>query len=165
MRNRRIETRSEMALVGIEARTTNEAEQQGGDSARIPGLWSTLFSTGVPDRVAHKSGAGELIEMYTDYANDETGEYTIFLGYEVERVADDLAADLVVRTVPAGRYLVFTSERGPVVPAVQEAWRRVWSSSPEELGAERSFVADFEVFGAGSKDFEDGEVDIYLSIR
>jgi hypothetical protein len=35
-----------------------------------------LYSTGVPDRVTNKSGSGALLEMYTDYAGDETGEYT-----------------------------------------------------------------------------------------
>jgi hypothetical protein len=75
MRNRRIETRSEMALVGIESRTTNKTEQVGAD-AQIPGLWEKLYSTGVPDRVTNKSGSGALLEMYTDYAGDETGEYT-----------------------------------------------------------------------------------------
>jgi predicted transcriptional regulator YdeE len=89
----------------------------------------------------------------------------VFIGYQVDRVADDLPADLAVRTVPAARYLVLTSERGPVVPAVQAAWQHIWSSSPDQLGAERSFVADFEVFGEEGNDFDDGEVDIYVSIR
>lgn len=163
MRNRKIVERPEVALVGIEAKTTNELEGDP-DSARIPELWNRFYGTGVPNRVSHKSGDGNLLELYTDYASDETGEYTVFIGYEVERV-DDVPEGLVSRTIPAAKYLVFTSERGPVVESVQAAWRQIWSMSPDDLGEKRAFVADFEVFDSRSADSSDGEVDIYLSVR
>ena len=89
----------------------------------------------------------------------------MFIGYQVDRVADDLPADLAVRTVPAARYLVLTSERGPVVPAVQPPGSTSGRRARTSWAQNAAFVADFEVFGEESKDFDDGEVDIYVSIR
>lgn len=64
-----------------------------------------------------------------------------------------------------GHLIVFTSERGPVVEAVQTAWKTIWSMTPEQLGGQRSFSADFEIFDSRSADFSDGEVDIYVSVK
>lgn len=163
MRNRRVVERPQTTVVGIEARTTNESESDA-DSAKIPALWNQLYSEGVADRVPHKRSDSHLIELYTDYEGDETAAYTVFLGYEVDFI-DDLPEGLVARTLPACRYLVFTSERGPVVESVQAAWRKIWSMTPEQLGEQRAFSADFEIFDSRSADFADGEVDIYVSVK
>lgn len=163
MRNRRIVDRPQTTVVGIEVRTTNEWERNA-DSARIPALWNRFYRDGVPDRVPHKSGDGNLIELYTDYEGDETAEYTAFIGYEVDQV-DGLSEGLVSRTMPACKYLVFTSERGPVVEVVQAAWKKLWSMDSAELGEQRAFSADFELFDSRSADFSDGQVDIYLSVK
>jgi len=67
---------------------------------------------------------------------------------------------MVLKTVPAGRYAVFTSERGPVQKVVIETWQRIWSELPS-----RSFVADFEVYDRRAVDPANAVVEIYLGVK
>ena len=100
-----------------------------------------------------------IIALYTDYESDERGEYTFVLGSKAA-AASEIPEGKVLKTVPAGRYAVFTSERGPVQRVVVETWQRIWS----ELQS-RSFVADFEVHDQRAADPTNAVVDIYVGVK
>ena len=111
-------------VVGIEASTNNEKES--GPEAIIGKLWQQFLSQGllnrIPDRVDQSMTA-----VYTDYVSDANGEYTLVLGAKVKPVPNPVVPEgMVVKTVPAGRYAVFASERGPVAKVVVETWKKIW---------------------------------------
>ena len=132
----------EFQVIGRAARTSN-AREMSADGA-IPKLWAAGFGT---------------IALYTDYEGDEHGEYTFVLGGKGDS-GSAVPEGMVLKTVPAGRYAVFTSERGPVQKVVVETWQRIWSELPS-----RSFVADFEVYDQRAADPGDAVVEIYVGVK
>ena len=102
--------------------------------------------------------------VYTDYASDANGEYTLVLGAKAQ--PGTKAPDgLVVKTVPAGPYAVFTSERGPVAKVVVETWKQIWSYYQTPANGQRSYRADFELYDQRSFDPNSAQVDIYTGVR
>ena len=72
---------------------------------------------------------------------------------------------MVAKEVPSGKYAVFTSARGPAVEVVPEAWQRINSLSKSAPGGDRTYRADFEVYGPRAADPQHAQVDIYVGIR
>ena len=72
---------------------------------------------------------------------------------------------MVAKTVPAGRYAVFTSDKGPVQKVVVAAWQRIWSAPKNELGGDRAYRADFEVYDERAANPGDAQADIYIGIK
>jgi predicted transcriptional regulator YdeE len=134
-------------VIGIAARTSN-AREMTADGV-IPKLWADP---------PHSDDSG-LIALYTDYESDADGEYTFVLGGKAGP-ASAASEGMVVKSVPPGRYAVFTSERGPVDRVVFETWKRIWSELPS-----RSFVADFEVYDQRAADPGDAVIDIYVGVK
>jgi predicted transcriptional regulator YdeE len=132
----------EFHVIGAAARTSNAREMT--PDGVIPKLWA--------------AGPGT-IALYTDYESDEHGDYTFVLGGKAGP-ADTVPEGMVRKTIPAGRYAVFTSERGPVQKVVIETWQRIWSELPS-----RSFVADFEVYDQRAADPGDAVVEIYVGVK
>jgi predicted transcriptional regulator YdeE len=144
----RFEQVEEYQVTGVAARTSNAIEMTG--EGAIPRLWAqgTLPSD------------GPIIALYTEYESDEHGEYTFVLGGKSSSAREGV----VVKTVPAGRYAVFTSERGPVQKVVVETWQRIWSELPSAKNL-RSYVADFEVYDERAADPANAVVDIYVGVK
>ncbi|HEY2545671.1 MAG TPA: GyrI-like domain-containing protein [Candidatus Acidoferrum sp.] len=148
-------------VVGISVRTSN-AEQMT-PARPIGKQWERLFQEGVLAAIPNKADA-KIIAVYSDYASDKDGEYNYLLGARVTKV-ENLRAGMVARNVPAGRYAVFTSERGPVQKVVVEMWQRVWATPKSELGGDRTYKADFEVYDQRAQNPADAVVDLYIAVR
>jgi predicted transcriptional regulator YdeE len=148
-------------MAGLAARTNNAAELSG--NGKIGSVWQTFLQPGMAARIPNKIGV-DLIAVYTDYETDHTGHYTYLLGLPIAS-ADALPKSLSVRQVPAGRYAVFTSNRGPIVKVVQEVWQRIWSMSEKELGGKRAFRTDYEIYDQRSTDPEKAQIDVYVGLR
>ncbi len=69
---------------------------------------------------------------------------------------------MVRRQFLAGRYAVFTSERGPVAKVVVETWKRIWSYYESPANGQRAYRADFEVYDQRAADPSNAQVDIYI---
>jgi predicted transcriptional regulator YdeE len=150
-------------VIGIAA-STNNAKEAGPD-AIIGKQWQRFFSEGllnkIPDRVDQS-----IIAVYTDYSSDANGQYTIILGAKVKPLPNPVIPEgMVVKTVPAGHYAVFTSERGPIAEVVQATWKRIWAyyQSPEH--GQRAYQADFEVYDERAADPKNAQVDIYIGVK
>jgi predicted transcriptional regulator YdeE len=103
--------------------------------------------------------------VYTDYASDRNGEYTFFIGAKVSD-ASAIPAGMVVKRVPAGKYAIVTSAKGPVQNVVPQAWQQVWSLEDNSaLGGARAYKADFELYDQRSRNPQDSQVDIYVGIK
>ena len=152
----------EFSLVGIAARTNNTREMT--NAGVIPAQWNRLFAEGVLEKIPNKVDT-DIYAVYTDYASDRNGDYTYSLGAKVGD-ASTVPAGMVMKTVPAGKYSVVTSAKGPVQKVVPLAWRQVWTLEDDsQLGGARSYKADFEVYDQRSRDPRDSQVDLYIGIQ
>lgn len=149
------------SVVGISVRTSN-AEQMTPERP-IGKQWDRLFKDGVLAAIPNKADAN-IIALYTDYASDKDGAYTYVLGARVTRV-ENLPAGMVAKNVPAGRYAVFTSERGQVQKIVVEMWQKVWSTPKSALGGERAYKTDYEFYDQRAQNPADSVVDLYIAVR
>jgi predicted transcriptional regulator YdeE len=156
-----IQQHSGFYVVGITARTNNAQEMSG--NGRIGDVWQTFLQPSLVAKIPNKIGV-DPIAIYTDYETDHRGHYTYLLGVPTSST-DALPAHLTVKHIPAGRYAVFTSGRGPITQVVPEIWQRIWSMSPEELGGTRSFKTDFEIYDQRAADPQNAQIDVYVGLR
>src|SRR5271157_1391933 len=150
-------------VIGITASTNNQKES--GPDAIIGKLWQQFLSQSllnrIPDRVDQS-----IIAVYTDYATDANGQYTLVLGAKVKPIPiPTLPEGMVVKLVPAGRYAVFTSDRGPVAKVVIQAWKQIWSYYKSPANGERAYRADFEIYDQRAADPNNAQLDIYIRLK
>jgi predicted transcriptional regulator YdeE len=160
-RNPRAVEQEGFTVVGMAVRTSN-AEQMT-EARPIGKQWERLFKAGVLAAIPNKAD-GKIVAVYSEYASDKDGEYTYLLGARVTKV-ESVPAGMTVKNVPAGRYAVFTSERGPVEKVVAEMWRRVWETPKNAMGGDRTYKADFEVYDQRAQNPADAVVDLYVAVR
>jgi CubicO group peptidase (beta-lactamase class C family)/predicted transcriptional regulator YdeE len=148
-------------VVGISARTTNANEMTPQEV--IGPMWGRLFQEGIMDKIPNKADRN-IVAVYTDYAGDHNGEYTYVLGARVTADAD-APAGMVARKIPAGKYAVFTSEKGPGPKVVPALWMNINSLPPKAIGTDRVYRADFEIYDQRAMDPQNLQMDVYLGIR
>jgi predicted transcriptional regulator YdeE len=148
-------------VMGIAIRTSN-AEQMT-EARPIGKQWERLFKEGVLAEIPNKAD-GNILAVYSEYASDKDGEYTYLLGARVTKV-DNVPAGMTVKKVAAGKYAVFTSERGPVQKVVVEMWQRVWATPKSAMGGERSYKTDFEVYDQRAQNPADSVVDLHVAVK
>ena len=105
-----------------------------------------------------------ILAVYTDYESDANGAYTFILGTKVSS-AGDVPAGMVAKKIPAARYAVFTSEKGPVGKVVPETWSHIWALPKSASGGNRAYQADFEVYDQRAADSQNARVDVYVGIK
>lgn len=148
-------------VVGIAVRTSN-AKEMTADGV-IGKQWARLISEGWLAKIPNKADKA-IVAVYTDYGSDHDGEYTFVLG---ARVSSDAAvpAGMVAKKIPAGRYAVFTTEKGPAAKVVPDAWMRINSLPKSAVGGDRVYGADFEIYDERASDPGSVQVDIYVGIK
>jgi predicted transcriptional regulator YdeE len=149
-------TLDEFPVIGIAARTSNA--QETTKDAAIPRQWDRLMKEGLLARIPNKNGQA-VVALYTDYESDKDGAYTFILGARVSAAAT-IPEGMVARTVPAGRYAVFTSDRGPVARVVYETWKRIWAAP-----LVRAYRTDFELYDERAADPGDSRMSVYVGVR
>ena len=100
------------------------------------------------------------IVVYTDYASDETGEYTYLIGSRVTS-STDVPAGLTLKEVPAGNYAILESEKGPTQIVIPKIWQQIWSMPANDLGGQRAFQSDYELY---PENFDPQNVQVTLHI-
>jgi predicted transcriptional regulator YdeE len=153
-------------VVGIAARTSN-AREATADGV-IGKQWGRFMQEGLLAKIPNKTDSA-IVAVYTDYASDANGEYTYLLGARVKadrvNLGHDVPAGMVAKKIPAGRYAVFTSEKGPAPKVVPATWKRIWETPKPQPGGDRAYGADFEVYDQRAADPENAQVDVYVGIR
>lgn len=142
----------EKTVVGISARTNNAAPDMG---TVIGGLWNRFYGEGIYESIPEKRNE-KALGIYTDYTQEEKGDYTIAVGCETEDLKR-LPAGTEKRKLPAGRYAKFVV-KGDMHKAVAEFWQQLWS-----MELPRSFLADFEEYQNG--DPQNAEIHIYIGLK
>jgi predicted transcriptional regulator YdeE len=148
-------------VVGISTRTTNAKEMSG--KGVIPKQWDRFMKERLLSKIPNKVDSNILV-VNTDYESDANGAYTYIIGARVSS-ADDVPPGMVAKKVPAGRYAVFTSEKGIVGKVVPETWRGIWAVPKSAPGGNRAYQADFEVYDQRAADPQNAQVDIYIGIK
>jgi predicted transcriptional regulator YdeE len=152
----------EFSVIGIEARTNN-AKEMGRDGI-IPKQWARFFADGIPSKIPNKVDL-TIYAVYTDYASDRNGDYAFLIGARVSQTSL-IPPGMVARKVPAGKYAVVTSAKGPVERVVPQTWQQIYSlEDSSTLGGPRSYQTDFELYDQRSRDPKDSQVDIYVGIN
>jgi predicted transcriptional regulator YdeE len=147
-------------VVGFSVRTDYQKEADG--KGEIPQLWQRVMQEGSLESVPHRSD-NNLIAIYTDYSSDEKGEYTYVLGVRVSSV-DKVPDGMIQVNVPTGKYAIVDSEKGPLPDVMPKVWQRIWTMPAAELGGQRAFKTDFEVYPEGF-DWQDAQIAVHVGLK
>src|SRR5580704_9944846 len=135
---------------GIEVRTINANGQSQKD---IGGLWTKFMTENIADKIPGKL-SNDIYCIYTDYETDHAGWYTTVIGCRVSEAVD--TRGWFTALVPKGSYRVYKPE-GKFPECVANTWMQIW-----EDGAGRNYLADYDLYKAGAKNFEETETEIYV---
>jgi predicted transcriptional regulator YdeE len=130
-----------MHVVGIDTRTTNEAERDSA-TASIGQLWQRFYQEGVCDQIPDRVDQSTVLAVYTDYESDHTGAYTLVLGCEVSSLTN-VPAGFRAITIPPADYAIFPVN-GPMPDALIARWVEIWSHFDEPDNGKRSYTSDIE---------------------
>lgn len=148
-------------VVGIEGRTTNAKEMSG--EGIIGKQWARFVQENLAAQIPNKADSS-VLAVYSDYASDKDGEYSFLIGVRVTS-ADKVPAGMVAKKVPAGRYAVFTSQKGPVMNVVPGLWQKIWTIPKSEPGGDRAYKVDYELYDQRAIDPQNAQVEIHVGIK
>ncbi len=153
----------ELLLIGLKIRTSNAAEMDP-KTAQIGACIQKYFELGGGSKLSHRKNPGVTYAVYTEYESDASGPYTYIIGEEVSAL-DDIPEAYSSLIIPAQKYMKFTTDSGGMPQVCINAWIDIWGMTEEELGAERSFVADFEFYDERATDPDNTVLDIFIGIK
>ncbi|QHC86215.1 transcriptional regulator [Empedobacter brevis] len=142
-------------LIGLKlpGKTKNENGQSGKDCGR---LWEKFEVEKITEQIPNKI-SDEVYAVYFDYESDADGLFSYFIGCKVEDETN-VPQNLDELIIPEQTYHKETA-KGQMTGCVTEVWEKIWSSD-----LKRKYGFDFEVYGEKSHNWENAEVDIYLSV-
>ncbi len=150
-------------VIGIAASTSNAKE--ASPDAIIGKQWRRFMSEDLINKIPNRVDQ-TIYAVYTDYTSDSNGQYTVILGAKVRPIPNPTIPDgMVIKTVPPGRYAVFTSDRGPVVKIVVDTWKQIWAYYQSPQNGQRAYQADFEVYDQRAANPNNAQVDIYVGLK
>lgn len=144
-------------FIGLPLRTSNDKMNEIGTH------WGRFYSEKIINKIPDKID-NDILAVYTDYDGDHTKPYTLILGCRVAQTRGTThgratSNGLVSRTIPEAKYAVFTA-KGKMPDCIVKTWGEIWNS-----GINRAYNFDFEVYGEKSRDPDDAEVEIYISVK
>ncbi|MBS4066709.1 MAG: effector binding domain-containing protein [Chitinophagaceae bacterium] len=142
-------------LIGLvlPAKTTNENGQSGIDCGN---LWQKFENERYLEKVSDRL-SDEIFAVYYNYEGNQTKPFSYFIGCKVKpgtKVPDGMDSFVIQN----GKYQKKTA-KGEIPHCITEAWTGIWNSD-----IKRAYKIDFEVYDARSKDWSNGEVDIFVSV-
>lgn len=153
----------EIKLIGISIRTNNATEIDPL-TGKIFACVQRYFHQALYEKIPHRKKPGTTLCVYTDYESDHTGDYTYFIGEEVESL-EDCPPDFATHTIPAQSYVKFTNGPAPMPEVVREPWFKIWQMTDDDLGGKRNYLADFELYDERASDHQNIVLDIFIGIE
>jgi predicted transcriptional regulator YdeE len=147
-------------VVGLWVRTTNQRE--AGGNGLIPQMWQHAMEAGLLENIPHRAD-NNITVVYTGYANNQNSEYTYVLGVRVSAV-DKIPDGMMTVNVPAGKYAVVDSDMGSLPEVLPKVWQRIAQMPAAELGGQRAFKADFEVYPEGF-DWQNAQIPVHIGLK
>lgn len=155
----------EIKLVGITTRTDNaHLFESDPTTNKIAATVQKYFHQNLPTKIRNKTKPGTTFCVYTQYESDVNGEYTYFIGEEVSSF-DEVDKEFETLIIPAQNYAKFTSQTGPMPTVCIDMWKNIWQMTPADLGGNRAYIADFELYDERSVDHNNVILDIYIGLR
>jgi predicted transcriptional regulator YdeE len=142
-------------IIGISIRTTNK---NGQASKEIAELWGKFMSENILLKIPNKVD-NEIYSLYTDYESDHTKPYTAVLGCKVENL-ENIPNGMVGKSFDGGTYVKTTAKGDLMEGLVVNQWSKIF-----EMELNRTYDADFEIFGEKAQNPSDAEVDFYVGIK
>lgn len=148
-------TLKDKLVVGITERTNNASPDM---EAKISQLWQRFYTDEIYSQIQYRINDTAL-GIYTDYASDEKGDYTVMTAFEVSQACRDLDL-LETRNIKGGKYAKFVikAEQEQLFLKVAEAWQLIW-----QMDLPRLFDADFEAYHLDTSGVS--EVHIYIGLK
>jgi predicted transcriptional regulator YdeE len=146
----------EINLIGLalKTKTSNLNEQAMIDCGN---LWQQFIKENIASQIPGKLNE-EVLAVYHNYEGDYTKPYSYFIGCKIKK-GTPVPIELDSLNIPANTYQKITA-KGQMPDCVANAWREIWDTD-----LPRAYDADFEVYNEKSADWENAEVDIYLSVK
>ena len=142
-------------IIGLSIRTTNENGQATKD---IADLWGKFMAENTLAMIPNKI-TQDIYSLYTDYEDDHTKPYTTILGCKVSSL-DKIPEGMVGRSFDGGSY-VKTSTKGDLMQGlIVKHWSKIF-----EMDLNRTYLADFEIYGQRAQNPSAAEVDIYIGVN
>lgn len=155
--------KSEIKLIGLTARTNNKNEMNP-QTSKIGELAGRFWSQSIAGQISNRKHPGVTLSVYTEYDSNEHGDYTYFIGEEVNSF-EHVPTGFQILTIPAAKYQKFTTPLGKMPEVVINAWQQIWKMSMSDFGGERAYVADFEIYDQRASDPTNASLDIYIGIK
>lgn len=150
-------------LVGIKVRTANSKEQDWQNGKIFPCV-REYYHQQIFDKIANRKKPGVTYCTYAEYESDYQGEYTYFIGEEVDTF-DSVGSNLSTLVIPAQNYNKFTTGPGAMPKVLRDAWEKIWQMPDQTLGGKRNYQADFEIYDERAQDHNNLIFDIYIGIK
>ncbi|MEX2512142.1 MAG: GyrI-like domain-containing protein [Cyclobacteriaceae bacterium] len=144
----------EFKLIGLQLaeKTTNK---NGKSMIDCGSLWQEFekgkFFQKIPDKLDDK-----IYAVYFDYEGDHTQPFSYFIGCKVKSQTE-YPQGLHSLIIPDQHYQKFTA-KGKMPNCIAASWEEIWSSE-----IERDYGFDFEVYDERSQNWNDAEIDIFVS--
>jgi len=158
-----LSTLPEIKLVGIKVRTCNKNESNI-ETAKISLLFRKYFNEQVFQTIANRTNPMITFCAYTDYESDYTGQYTCFIGEEVDSL-NKIPDGLEILIISPQKYIKFTTNSGIIPNIVIDSWQEIWQMSSSELGGNRNYHTDFEIYDKRASDPLNSIVDIHVGVN
>ena len=100
-----------------------------------------------------------IYSIYTEYEKDHTRPYTTLLGCRVENL-DLIPNGMIGKTFDQATYDKIVAKGNLMQGIVYNEWVKIWNSD-----LDRTFVADFEVYGEKAQDPTNAEVEIFVGVK
>jgi predicted transcriptional regulator YdeE len=145
-----------LKLIGLklDCKTTNEKGQSAIDCGQ---LWHKFETENVARQIPDKLN-NDIYAVYYDYEGDHTKPFSYFIGARVKDDAE-IPEGMTSLTIPVQNYTKVTA-KGKLPDCIANYWIDIWNT-----GIDRSYNFDFEVYDERSKDWNSGEVDIFVSTK
>lgn len=150
-----------MKLMGISCRTSNAAEMNPS-TAKIGTTVQQYRASAT--KLSDQQRPGKVYHVYTAYESDFNGEYTFFIGQQIP-ASGNVLASFQTLTIPAQQYVKFTAGPGNSLQVCIGLWQEIWKMKPAELGGERAYIADIEVYDERATDPQHTILDIMIGIK
>lgn len=156
-------TRPQITLMGITARTSNAFETDPAVSQIAPTV-QKYFHENLSALIPGRKTPDVTFCAYTDYESDFNGEYTYFIGEEVES-STHIPDGFSIVEISAGDYVKYTNGPGPMPAVCIDIWKEIWASSDDQLGGKRRYQTDFEIYDERAHDHQNVILDVWIGIH
>ena len=159
-----ITTKPEIMLVGISVRTNYEQELDKMKGKIFPCI-QRYFHEKLFEIIPNRTNPDTTFCAYTNYDSNYQGAYTYFIGEEVALRTPPLPEGFQQLIIPSQKYVNLTTAPAPMPEVIVNAWKDIWKMSSVELGGNRRYHTDFEIYDDRAKDHQNIVLDIWIGLE